>query len=85
MDTNIINVNDEVFEATEEIVTASSGKGFKIAAGIGLTALVGVIAYKYVVKPMLVKIKAEKEQQTINMEAEELQNVEIIEESENEE
>ena len=36
METNEIMNNEEVMEtATEEIVKASSGKGFKVAAGIG--------------------------------------------------
>lgn len=38
METNEIMNNEEVMEetATEEIVKESSGKGFKVAAGIGL-------------------------------------------------
>ena len=40
METNEIMNNEEVMEtATEEIVKASSGKGFKVAAGIGLAVL----------------------------------------------
>lgn len=62
MDNNEIMVNEEVMEATE-IATSGAGKGFKIAAGIGLAALGSVIAYKYVVKPIVAKIKAKKAQQ----------------------
>jgi len=64
MDNNEIMVNEEVMEATE-IVTSEAGKGFKIAAGIGLAALGSLIAYKYVVKPIVAKIKAKKAQQEI--------------------
>jgi hypothetical protein len=71
MDTNEIMVN-EVIETTEGIATASSGKGFKVTAGVGLTVLGGFVAYKYVIKPVIAKIKAKKEQQGIN---EEVDNV----------
>ena len=39
MENNEILTNEEVMETTEEIVNASSGKGFKVAAGIGLAVL----------------------------------------------
>ena len=42
MENNEILTNEEVMETTEEIVNASSGKGFKVAAGIGLAVLAGV-------------------------------------------
>jgi len=61
MDNNKIMVNEEVMEATE-IATPGAGKGFKIAAGVGLAVLGSVIAYKYVVKPIVAKIKAKKAQ-----------------------
>ena len=44
------------------------GKGFKVAAGVGLAVLAGVVIYKYVGKPMIAKIKAQKEQQIIDAE-----------------
>ena len=72
MDTNEIMVNEEVIETTEEIATASSGKGFKVAAGVSLTVLGGFVAYKYVLKPVIAKIKTKKEQQMID---EEVDNV----------
>lgn len=63
METNEIMNNEEVMETTtEEIVKSSSGKGFKVAAGVGLAVLAGVVIYKYVGKPMIAKIKAQKEQ-----------------------
>ena len=43
MENNEILTNEEVMETTEEIVNASSGKGFKVAAGIGLAVLAGVV------------------------------------------
>ena len=79
MDTNEIMVNEEVIETTEGIATASSGKGFKVAAGVGLTVLGGFVAYKYVIKPVMAKIKAKKEQQRINEEVDEFDDAEINE------
>ena len=73
-----IKVN-EVIETTEEIATASSGKGFKVAAGVGLTVLGGFVAYKYVIKPIAAKIKAKKEQRGINAEVDNFVDVEIDE------
>lgn len=69
METNEIMNNEEVMETTtEEIVKASSGRGLKVAAGIGLAVLAGVVIYRYVGKPMIAKIKAQKEQQIIDAE-----------------
>ena len=68
MDNNEIMVNEEVMEATEEIATAGGSKGFKVAIGVGLAAVGGVIAYKYVVKPLIAKIKAKKAQSEIDEE-----------------
>mgnify|MGYP000923163931 CR=1 FL=1 len=61
MDNNKIMVNEEVMEATE-IATSGAGKGFKIVKIAALTALGSVIAYRYVVKPIVAKIKAKKAQ-----------------------
>ncbi|HHX36723.1 MAG TPA: hypothetical protein GX717_01935 [Clostridiaceae bacterium] len=63
METMEITNNEEVIETTEEIVNASSGKGFRVVAGVSLAAVVGVAAYRYIVKPIMAKIKAKKEQQ----------------------
>jgi len=47
-------MNNEVVEATEEVIeNAGLSKGVKIAAGIGLSVVVGVIVYKYVAKPVI--------------------------------
>lgn len=69
MENNEIMVNEEVMEATEEIATAGASKGFKVAIGVGLAAVGGVIAYKYVVKPLIAKIKAKKAQSEIDEES----------------
>ena len=79
MDTNEIMVNEEVIETTEEIATASSGKGFKVVAGVGLTVLGGLVAYKYVIKPVVAKIKSKKEQQKIDAEFDDFDDAEIDE------
>ena len=57
---------NELIEGTEEIATAS--KGLKVAGIISLTVLGGLAAYKYVIKPVMTKIKIKKEQQMINAE-----------------
>ncbi len=72
----------ELQETTEEIATAGSGKVFKVAAGVGLAALGSVIAYKYVVKPIVAKIKAKKEQQEIDGESIDLEDDEFEESDE---
>lgn len=58
---NEIITNEEVMEKTEEIITESSGKSFAVVAGIGLTVIAGGLICKYVVKPIVAKIKAKKE------------------------
>ena len=63
METNEIMENEEVIETTEEIVKTGSGKGLKIAAGVGLTVLVGGLLCKYVVIPAVAKYKARKQEQ----------------------
>lgn len=79
MDTNEIMVNEEVIGTTEVIAVASSGNGIKKAVGTGLTLLVGFVAYKYVIKPAIAKIKAKKEQQRVNAEVDDFDDAEIDE------
>lgn len=66
MEPNEMMVNEEAVEtaaeATEEIVKKSSGRGFKIAAGVGLVIVIGGLAVKYVIIPTANKIKAKKQQ-----------------------
>ena len=76
MEPNEMMVNEEVVEtateATEEIVKKSSGKGFKIVAGVGLAIVVGGLAVKYVIIPTANKNKAKKQHNStpIDLEAE---------------
>jgi len=59
---NEILTNENVVETAEEVVeTVNSCKGMKIAAGVGGAVILGVIAYKFIVKPIIAKVKAEKE------------------------
>jgi len=67
--TNLVTTTNAAAPAVPEVIaTASSGnsgnsgKGFKVAAGVGLTVL-GFVAYKYIIKPVIAKIKAQKAQQ----------------------
>lgn len=53
-------INNEVIEATEEVIENTGiSKGVKIAAGIGLSVVVGYVVYKYVAKPVVANIKAQ--------------------------
>ena len=68
MEPNEIMENEEVIEtATEEIVKASSGCGFKTAAGFGLGILAGIAICK-LSKPIIAKIKARKATPVIDSE-----------------
>ena len=50
-------MNNEVIEATEEVIeNTGMSKGVKIAAGIGLSVVVGYVVYKYVAKPVVANI-----------------------------
>lgn len=56
-------MNNEVIETAEEVIEKTGmSKGVKIAAGIGLSVVVGVVVYKYVAKPVIANIKAQIEQ-----------------------
>lgn len=74
MEPNEMMLNEEVVEtateATEEIVKKSSGKGFKIAAGVGLVIVVGGLAVKYIIIPTANKIKAKKQQNSAPIDTE---------------
>ena len=51
-------MNNEVIETTEEVIeNTGMSKGVKIAAGIGLSVVVGYVVYKYVAKPVMANIK----------------------------
>lgn len=52
-------MNNEVIDATEEVIeNTGMNKGVMIAAGIGLSVVVGYVLYKYVAKPVVANIKA---------------------------
>lgn len=56
-------MNNKVIETAEEVIEKTGmSKGVKIAAGIGLSVVVGVVVYKYVAKPVIANIKAQIEQ-----------------------
>lgn len=62
MENNAI-MNNEVIETTEEVIeNTGMSKGMsKIAAGIGLSVIVGFVVYKYVAKPVIANIKTQIE------------------------
>ncbi len=72
-----MDVNEIMVEETEVITTEVSGKGFKVAAGVGLTVLGGFVAYKYVIKPVVAKIKTKKEQRKISEEVNDFDDAEL--------
>lgn len=71
-------MNNDVIEATEEVIeNTGMNKGVMIAAGVGLSVVVGYVLYKYVAKPVVANIKARinqkkmaAEEQTIYAESE---------------
>ncbi len=87
METNEILHNEAGLETSaEELTKVSSGKGLKVAAGIGLAVLAGVVIYKYVGKPMIAKIKVQKEEtQAVDIEQEDFNESDVVnvEEKEN--
>jgi|GEM_PF-7133587 len=62
MDTNEIMVP----EMTEEITQTGSLNGVKIAVGVGAAVVIGVLAYKYVVKPTIAKVKAARDRRMMD-------------------
>ena len=62
MNANEIVNNEEIMENTENLMQMTkTGNGGIFAAGVGVGAVVGVVAYNYVIKPIATKIKAKKE------------------------
>lgn len=60
MENNEIMTNemDAVVPVVEEVVeTGCANKGLKMAGGVVMTVVIGGLAYKYVVKPLVGKIK----------------------------
>ena len=63
-------LNNEVMETTEEIVETGMSKGIKVTVGIGLAVVGGVIAYRYLAKPLIAKIKANLDRKKMETEEE---------------
>ncbi len=63
-------MNNEVMETTEEIVETGMSKGIKVTVGIGLAVVGGVIAYRYLAKPLIAKIKANLDRKKMETEEE---------------
>ncbi len=72
-------VNEEVVEMTEDIID-NSGKGLKTAGGIGLAVLGGIITYRYIVRPIVDKIKSKKELKNMSEEVDDTIMEVVIEE-----
>lgn len=77
MNTNDIIKDEEVMEVIETPSELDSTGGFIAVVGIGLSMLVGGLAHKYIVDPMIAKIKAKKE----TSEAEEVYNITFVKEN----
>ena len=60
METNEIMNNEEVMDTTEEIVKTASKGGFSKVATIGVAMIAGGLAYKFVVAPVVGKLKEMK-------------------------
>ena len=63
-------MNNEVMETTEEIVETGMSKGIKVTVGIGLAVVGGVIAYRYLAKPLIANIKANLDRKKMETEEE---------------
>ena len=55
-------VSEEIIETVEDIVSNGSGKALKVAGKIGLALIVGGLTYRFVVRPIIRKVKARKNQ-----------------------
>lgn len=86
MENNNEIMNEEVIEATEEIVTASAGNCLGKVATVGLAMIAGGLAYKFIVRPAAARFKDwRKTRQTVYVENEETGDEVIIEDFESEE
>lgn len=67
MEANEIFTETEVMDVitddgvVEEVSEKITGSGLKIAAGVGVGVIAGVILYKYVAVPLIAKIKERKQ------------------------
>ena len=60
METNEIMNNEKFMDTTEEIVKTASKGGFSKVATIGVAMIAGGLAYKFVVAPVVGKLKEMK-------------------------
>ena len=72
-------INDEVVEIAEEIASAGTGRGLKMFGLGAATVVVGGVAYKFAVKPLIKKIKNKKEAKAMEFEGEDLDKSEAVE------
>ena len=70
METNEIMTNaEDIMDVTEEAATCGGSKTLKIAGMVTGAALIGVVAYKYAIKPLWAKLKAKHEAKKASKEA----------------
>lgn len=70
METNEIMTNaEDIMDVTEEVATCGGSKTLKIAGVVTGAALIGVVAYKYAIKPLWAKLKAKHEAKKASKEA----------------
>lgn len=86
METNEIMNNEEVMDTTEEIVKAASKGGFSKVATIGVAMIAGGLAYKFVVAPVVGKLKEIKARKGFRVVDNEVvvENVETVDENDSE-
>lgn len=65
METNEIMQNEEIVECVSEATEVACKKCWKAAVGVGLTMAVGILTYRFIVKPMITNRKAKNEQSPI--------------------
>lgn len=80
MENNETMMNNEVIERAEETTNGGSIDGRKVAIGVGLTALVGAIVYKKVIKPKFNKLIKKVVAECLKDQAQEAQFEECCEE-----
>ena len=86
METNEIMNNEEVMDTTEEIVKTASKGGFSKVATIGVAMIAGGLAYKFVVAPVVGKLKEMKARKGFRVVDDEIvvENVETVDENDSE-
>lgn len=86
METNEIMNNEEVMDTTEEIVKTASKGGFSKVATIGVAMIAGGLAYKFVVAPVVGKLKEMKARKGFRVVDDDVvvENVETVDENDSE-